>query len=198
MPRLAVINAEGSRTLDHLVGTLGLNWAGGRPDMPRSEGYYQELETAGVKASTVASAIEINRPVNLKKCLRALEFCDGVVRNVSDQEIMDAKARVGAGARVRARQRRERGRAKRLREEGVIAPGDRVVCVLTGHQLKDPTATVAYHGTDEANFQKVLGSRGVRTAEFANRPVVVANDLDEIIRAISQHDAAAGATQAAP
>ena len=33
-----------------------------------------------LKASTIASAIEINRPVNLKKCLRALDFCDGVVR----------------------------------------------------------------------------------------------------------------------
>ena len=34
--------------------------------------------------------------------------------------------------------------AKLLREQGVISPCDRVVCILTGHQLKDPTATVAY------------------------------------------------------
>ena len=46
----------------------------------------------------------------------------------------------------------------------VIAASDRVVCILTGHQLKDPTATVAYHGTDQDNFEKVLGSRGVRRA----------------------------------
>ena len=45
----------------------------------------------------MASAIEINRPVNLKKCLRALEFTNGVVTTVSDQEIMDAKASVGGG-----------------------------------------------------------------------------------------------------
>ncbi len=32
---------------------------------------------------------------------------------------------------------------KLLRSEGIIAPSDRVVCILTGHQLKDPTATVA-------------------------------------------------------
>ena len=51
----------------------------------------------GRRASTIASAIEINRPVNLTKCLRALETCDGVVREVTDQEILDAKAQVGAG-----------------------------------------------------------------------------------------------------
>ena len=45
----------------------------------------------------IASAIEINRPVNLDKCLRALDVCDGVVREVTDQEILDAKAQVGAG-----------------------------------------------------------------------------------------------------
>ena len=74
--------------------------------------------------------------------------------------------------------------AKLLREEGVIAPDDRVVAILTGHQLKDPTATVSYHGTDQKQFDDVLGKRGVRRATFANRPVQVTNDLDEIIRAI--------------
>jgi len=66
----------------------------------------------------------------------------------------------------------------------MIAPSDRVVCILTGHQLKDPTATVAYHTTDQEQFNKVLASRGVRRASFANRAVAVPNDLSEIIRAI--------------
>ena len=35
--------------------------------------------------------------MNLDKCLRALDVCDGVVREVTDQEILDAKAQVGAG-----------------------------------------------------------------------------------------------------
>ena len=73
---------------------------------------------------------------------------------------------------------------KLLVAEGVIGPDERVVCVLTGHQLKDPTATVAYHTTDQEQFNKVLGSRGVRRAAFANRAVAVPNSLDEIIKAI--------------
>ena len=44
-----------------------------------------------------------------------------------------------------------------------------MVCILTGNQLKDPNATVAYHGNDKAFFEDCLGSRGVRTAQYANR-----------------------------
>jgi threonine synthase len=186
VPRLAVINASGAETLHRLVTSHGMAWTDGLPDMGVADRYYADLDSAGRKASTIASAIEINRPVNLKKCLRALDFCDGVVRQVSDQEIMDAKAKVGAGGLgCEPASAASVAGAKRLREEGVIAPSETVVCILTGHQLKDPTATVAYHGTDQENFEKVLGSRGVRRAGFANRPVVVANDLDDIIRTIA-------------
>ena len=196
VPRLAVINATGARTLDELVENRGVTWRNGLPQMDRISGYYDKLDSEKIKASTIASAIEINRPVNLKKCLRALDFCGGVVRQVSDQEIMDAKARVGAGGLgCEPASAASVAGAKRLRDEGVIAASDRVVCILTGHQLKDPTATVAYHGTDQENFEKVLGSRGVHRAGFANRPVIVANELDDIIRTIalySQTDTPAG------
>ena len=74
--------------------------------------------------------------------------------------------------------------ARKLAREGVIAAGERVVCILTGHQLKDPTATVAYHSTDQKTFDDVLGRRGVLRATYANRAVQVPNDLDAIIRAI--------------
>jgi threonine synthase len=74
---------------------------------------------------------------------------------------------------------------KRLVAEGTIGPDERVVCVLTGHQLKDPTATVAYHSTDKQKFEEVLGSRGVCNAPFANYAVAVPNDLGEIVKAIN-------------
>ncbi len=192
VPRLAVVNAFGARTLSELVGAHGLSWLDGTPDENVTSAYYKLLDASKAKANTIASAIEINRPVNLKKCLRALDFCDGVVAQVSDQEIMDAKARVGAGGLgCEPASAASVAGAKKLREEGMIAPSDRVVCILTGHQLKDPTATVAYHSADQDQFQKVLGSRGVKRAGFANRPVVVANDLDDIIRMIGLYSEAA-------
>jgi threonine synthase len=71
-----------------------------------------------------------------------------------------------------------------LRQQGVIGMDDRVVCILTGHQLKDPTATVAYHTTDQEKFNEVLGKRGVSRASFANRAIAVPNEIDAIVKAI--------------
>ncbi len=185
IPRLAVINAAGADTLYELVEKRGLRWNDGATDVGIINQYYSELDASGRRAETIASAIEINRPVNLTTCLRALNICDGVVREVTDQQILDAKAQVGAGGLgCEPASAASVAGAKFLLEEGLIDPDQRVVCILTGHQLKDPTATVAYHTTDQEEFNRVLGSRGVRTAAFANRAVEVSNDLDEIMRAI--------------
>nr|WP_231756569.1 threonine synthase [Lignipirellula cremea] len=185
IPRLAVINAAGANTLYELFEKRGMRWKDGHGDPTLANGYFGELDSTGAKASTIASAIEINRPVNLMKCLRALDVCDGVVREVSDQQILDAKSQVGAGGMgCEPASAASVAGAKLLREEGVIGMDDEVVCILTGHLLKDPKATVAYHTTDQTEFDEVLGSRGVRRASFANRAVRVPNDLDEIIKAI--------------
>jgi threonine synthase len=185
MPRLAVINAAGANTFYQLHERRGLRWSQGAPDAKMIEGYYGGLEAEKIRATTIASAIEINHPVNLPKALRSLERCGGVVREVTDQEIMDAKAKVGAGGLgCEPASAASVAGARKLRSEGVINVGERVVCILTGHQLKDPTATVAYHSADQKTFDEVLGQRGVRRAMFANRAVQVPNDLDEIIKAI--------------
>jgi threonine synthase len=185
VPRLAVINATGANTLHMLVDRRGLCWNAGSPDSTKTTNYYSDLDRRQLRASTIASAIEINRPVNLFKCLRALDVCDGVVREVSDQEILDAKAQVGAGGLgCEPASAASVAGTKLLRSEGVIGADERVVCILTGHQLKDPTATVAYHTTDQQKFNEVLGSRGVKRASYANRAVAVSNDLTEIIKAI--------------
>jgi threonine synthase len=185
VPRLAVINAAGADTFYQLYEQAGLRWNGGRPKAELVESHYGKLDAEQRRASTIASAIEINRPVNLTKALRALDRCGGVVREASDQEILDAKAKVGAGGLgCEPASAASVAGARKLRQEGVIGEDERVVCVLTGHALKDPTATVAYHTTDQRTFDEVLGSRGVRRASFANRAIQVPNDLDEIIRAI--------------
>ena len=185
VPRLAVINAAGANTLYELVERRGLRWNGGRPDESLIRRFYAEMEAERRHASTIASAIEINRPVNLQKCLRALEWCQGVVREASDEEILDAKAQVGAGGMgCEPASAASVAGAKRLVAEGVIQPGERVVCILTGHQLKDPAATVAYHATNQEQFERVLGSRGIRRAAFANRPVTVPNELEKIVEVI--------------
>lgn len=185
VPRLAVINAAGANTLYRLYEQEGLRWNGGNYDKTLAQKFFDQMTAEGRKASTIASAIEINRPVNLSKCLRALDFCKGIVREVTEQEMLDAKAQVGAGGLgCEPASAASVAGAKKLVAEGVIGKSDRVVCILTGHQLKDPNATVAYHGTDRTFFEETLGKRGVKTTEYANRPVSVANDLDQIIGAL--------------
>ena len=146
------------------------------------ERFFEHMHANDLRARTVATAIEINQPVNLLKALRSLDVCDGVVRQVSDQEILDAKARVGAGGfGCEPASGASVAGVRRLRREGVIAPSDRVVCILTGHQLKDPDATIAYHSGDRELFDRVLSSRGIGTASHANPPLQVANDLQSIL-----------------
>jgi len=190
LPRLAIINAGGADTLHELYHRRGLRWNGGRVDRSRIENYYAELDQTGRRAHTLATAIQINRPVNLVKALRALEACDGVVRAVSDQEILDAKAQVGLGGfGCEPASAASVAGARLLRREGVIAPSDRVVCILTAHQLKDPTATVAYHsgvGREE------LERHQVREMPYENRPISVANDLQQILEVVESGHPAAG------
>ena len=185
LPRLAVVNSSGAPTLSRLVNAEGLRWNGGAVDDGVIDRYYAGLDRRGEKAHTLASAIEINRPVNLKKCLRALERTDGVALEAPDQAILDAKAwiaREGLGCEPASAA--SLAGARILVERGVIDRDARVACVLTGHQLKDPHATVAYHSYDEKRLREAYGAFGVGGSPFANRPAPVANSLGDIVDAI--------------
>ncbi|MDR1384377.1 MAG: threonine synthase [Planctomycetaceae bacterium] len=185
VPRIAIINASGANTLYRLVEKNGLSWNDGNYDQTLIRKFYADMTAEERRASTIASAIEINRPVNLSKCLRAIDFTRGVVREVSEQEILDAKAQVGAGGfGCEPASAASVAGAKRLVAEGAIGRDEQVVCILTGHQLKDPNATVAYHGIDATLYEKYLKNRGVIETPYANRPISVANDLDKIVAAI--------------
>ena len=171
IPRLAIINASGADTLTELVNNKALRWNGGRVDQKVIDDYYAGLTARGFSPHTCASAIEISRPVNLKKCLRAIEICDGVVRAVTDDEIRDAKALVGKyGLGCEPASAATIAGLRGLLAEGVIGADERVACVLTGHMLKDPDVTVNYH-------KKKQGL-------FSNPPVEVPNDLEKIIALI--------------
>ncbi len=185
MPRLAVVNSSGAPTLSRLVNDRGLKWNDGKVDDAVINAYYAELDARNERAHTLASAIEINRPVNLKKCLRALARTNGVALEVGDQEILDAKAWVAReGLGCEPASAASLAGAKKLVESGVIDKSARVACILTGHQLKDPHATVAYHSYSLEKLREDYGTFGVQTAHYANRPIAVANSLGDIIDAV--------------
>ena len=171
IPRLAIINATGADTLTDLVNNKKLCWNGGSVDQAIIDEYYTDLTARDFSPHTCASAIEISRPVNLKKCLRAIDVCDGVVRAVTDEEIIDAKAVVGKyGLGCEPASAATIAGLKHLRAEGLIGADQRVACVLTGHPLKDPNVTVNYHNEKQG--------------QFANPPIEAPNDLDAIIKLI--------------
>ena len=171
VPRMAIINATGADTLNHLVNNKKLTWNDGRVDQQVIDDYYADLTARGFSPHTCASAIEISRPVNLKKCLRAISVCDGLVRAVTDEEICDAKALIGKyGLGCEPASAASIAGLIHLRADGVIEADERVACVLTGHPLKDPNLTVNYHKE--------------RQGQFSNPPIEAPNDLEELIKLV--------------
>ena len=77
IPRIAVSQAAGSAPLYKM-------WKNHTP--------YEAVKNP----ETIATAIKIGNPVSWEKSLRGLEWCNGVVEAVTEQEIMDAKAMVDA------------------------------------------------------------------------------------------------------
>jgi threonine synthase len=171
VPRLAIINATGADTLTDMVNNKKLVWNNGNVNNKIISDYYADLTARKFSPHTCASAIEISRPVNLKKCLRAIDVCDGVVRAVSDEAICDAKAVIGRyGLGCEPASAASVAGLKLLRDEGVIGADERVACVLTGHALKDPNVTVNYHKEKQG--------------PFSNPPIEAPNDFEEILKLI--------------
>ncbi|HYF49099.1 MAG TPA: threonine synthase [Planctomycetota bacterium] len=189
LPRLAVINAAGANTLNLLYNEKKLRWNGGKYDKDTIAAFYREMDEQHREANTVASAIEINRPVNLTKCLRALESMNGVVTQVDDQEILDAKAIVGRGGiGCEPASAASVAGTKKLVNAGVIGRDERVVCIITGHQLKAANTTVGYHSLEGQDLRHEFKEFGVKSNPYANRPIQVKNDLSEILRVIAETD----------
>ncbi len=96
-----------------------------------------------VKAETIATAIRIGNPVSFEKAKSAILYTRGVVAQVTDDEILLAKREIDrAGLGCEPASACSLAGAKKLRSEGTIQAGERVVCVLTGHLLKDPDAVL--------------------------------------------------------
>ena len=56
----------------------------------------------------------------------------------------------------------------------------------SGHALKDPNITVAYHTKADAELAATYADYGVSHADFANPPIVVEDDLEKIVAAIEE------------
>ncbi len=160
IPRIAVIQASGSAPLYKM-------WKNKTP--------FEAVKNP----ETIATAIKIGNPVSWEKTLRGLEWCNGVVEEVSEQEIMDAKAMVdAAGIGAEPASCCSVAGAKKLVDAGVIDPEAKVVGILTGNVLKDPDAVIGYHKNELAN-KGIVGT-------YANRPVIIKPTVDAVKKALGR------------
>ena len=89
---------------------------------------------------TIATAIRIGNPASADKALRARDESGGAIEAVSDDEILAAYRDLARleGVFCEPASAASLAGVRRLAAEGRIDPGATIVCVLTGHGLKDP------------------------------------------------------------
>ncbi|MCI8721281.1 MAG: threonine synthase [Oscillospiraceae bacterium] len=128
LPRLISAQAEGCCPLNRAIET-------GEPWRPMEE-------------NTLADSIAVGVPRNADKALMAIRESNGLVVNVSDEEIMAAQKLLGRTCGVFGEPAGVAGAAglKKLCEQGKIAPDATVVAVVTGNGLKDVANAIAACG----------------------------------------------------
>ena len=155
VPRLVIVNSTGANTFYELVNGefegQKLVWNGGNFNTNLLDKYYDFKDSNAILPKTRATAIQIGKPANIAKALRAIEFTDGIVAQVDDGEMSHGMAVVGLnGFDCEMASGAVPAGIKVLREREVIKNDDIVVGVLTGRQ-KDPALAVEYH-TDPKNI----------------------------------------------
>jgi threonine synthase len=114
---------------------------------------------------TIATAIRIGNPANREKALKVREESGGGFAAVSDSEILDAYRFLGREEGVFCEPASAASVAGLLKRAEEVPAGARVVCVLTGNGLKDPTSAIdhseaTFHGDldpEVATVARVLG-----------------------------------------
>jgi len=112
---------------------------------------------------TKATAIRIGNPVNAPKALPGVRETGGTAVAVSDEAITEAQRDLAAdGIGVEPASAASVAGLRELRDRGVVDADEHVVCLTTGHLLKDPDAA----------------------AEAGSEPVPVPNDVQGVLEAI--------------
>ncbi len=166
LPKLSIIQAEGANPFYRCVREFGGT----------------KLEP--MTADTLATAIRIGNPASWKKALHVLRATGGEVEQVSEVEIAEAKAEIGAdGIGCEPASAVTLAGLKKLRARGFVKPGEMVVLILTGHLLKDPDFTIKFHRGDL--FAGTPDERhAVQSKSLQRAPIVLDDDLEAVIAAL--------------
>ena len=151
LPRLISAQAEGCHPINRAI-------AENKPGEPR-------------EGNTRADSNAVGVPRNADKALMAIRESNGIVVNVTDEEIMAAQKLLGTTCGVFGEPAGVTGAAgvKKLCEQGVLGGNDTVVSVVTGSGLKDVANAIKFCGepmslpNDLDLLVEEFDKRGIRT-----------------------------------
>lgn len=147
--------------------------AGKSSGLPKMVGFQAEGAAPIVKGhvvkkpETIATAIKIGNPASWKQAVAARDESGGEIDMVSDDEILNAyKILAGSeGVFVEPASAASAAGLLKYSKKGYFRKDSRIVCVLTGHGLKDPDRAIA----------------------SVQKPKVIANDLSAVLEEINIH-----------
>jgi threonine synthase len=132
--------------------------AGFMDDLPMMTGIQAEMAAPIVNAvrqgkktvepikdpETIATAIRIGAPVSAQKALRAIYDSNGYADTVTDDEILSAQKLLARkeGIGVEPASAASIAGLLKMVESGEVDKGEQVVCIVTGHLLKDPNTAI--------------------------------------------------------
>jgi len=139
-------------------GIKEFNRAGFMEDLPMMTGIQAEGAAPIVRAiregkeeivpfehpETVATAIRIGAPVSALKAIRAINESDGYAETVTDEEILSAQKLLARteGIGVEPASAASIAGLIKLVDNGVVDKNEKIVCIVTGHLLKDPNTAI--------------------------------------------------------
>jgi threonine synthase len=145
VPRLGVVQAAGAA--------------------PFARAWREDAELIPVRAQTDATAIRIGAPASWKKARAEVRTSGGTVLAVDDAAIAEARAVIGRdGVGCEPASAASLAGLKALVAEGTVAPDADIVCVLTGHVLKDTAYATRYHESGAVYANAIV--RGTSVAEY--------------------------------
>ncbi|HEX3465885.1 MAG TPA: threonine synthase [Candidatus Elarobacter sp.] len=147
LPRLAVVQASGAA--------------------PFARAWRDNRDLKPVRAETDATAIRIGAPASWKKARAEVRMSAGTVLDVTDEEIAEARAIIGRdGVGCEPASAASLAGLRKLVANGTVTRDADVVCVLTGHVLKDTAYAERYHASNAPNANAIV--RGTDLADYLN------------------------------
>ena len=129
--------------IDRLPKMTAIQAAGSCPIVDAIKGNLSQI-VVEQNPETIATAIRIGNPVNAEKALRAIRETGGTAESVTDEEILAMQRDLARyeGIGVEPASAASVAGIRKMAQMGLLDKDEKIVCVVTGHLLKDPETVI--------------------------------------------------------